>query len=357
MGRDLLSDYLDDLVELSRTTEGRYLAITAGSILAATYLNHLGPGLLDGLQAGITYVQAKAPYLDPVHLGTEFFNGAQVFCRGAFDAAEAFLKHTSHALSVDLVNAVREASHTARADMIKASEVARTLFVDAAETVGGHLEEFANAATSAAARVVENGPKIAEYAFDILKGAVEAYGFYEVGKKIYNHWFQKNKEDVEAVAEGQAPQEAVNITVNVAMSGAELGESPQEMSDRISTSVSERIHDDLGGALKKWEASGRAIEIPLEGHASVKRNAKLLEGDLNLLNHFSQMSDHPVTHQAAPGGPPKSFGGSVSLSKLEHFKKTSREMAILRDFMLSHDGLIEGRTLDQLEDRHIPEEI
>jgi hypothetical protein len=361
MERDRLSDYLDNLVEMSRTIDGRFLAISGGALFAGTYLGMSGADVLGALQAGIIFMQSKLAYLSPTVISSDFFNGAQFFCMGAIDSALEAIPRAGHDFALDLVNAIREASRTAREDFSISAEISRTLFNDVAKTVGGKIETLANATKDLAAKAVENGPKIAQVAFDVVKGAVEAYGFYEVGKKIYNHWFKRAKDDVETVIGEKAPAETVNITVNVAMTGAELGHDDQEISDRIGEKISSAVSTSFRDAQKAWEASGRAIKFPSlattsAAKAEAEKSADLLKGDLNLLNHVAHKVPEPGMRAGSiEGYIPDSFGGAPTLEKLEAFKRSSRQLDLLQDNMLEAEGIKLRSPLDPFEDVHIPE--
>ncbi len=68
-------------------------------------------------------------------------------------------------------------------------------------------------------------------AFDLIKDAVEAYGIYEVGKKIYGRMFSRAKKDLReqvTVSPQEAPEvteRSINLNLNTAVGGGAVADA------------------------------------------------------------------------------------------------------------------------------------
>lgn len=210
---------------LSNGTTRRAL-LSAGAYIGSAYFGVVIPGGLEALHEAFQAAVAASPFGDPISMITALYEGAQYHAAGAVHAVGDWFQ----SVGVELSQRAREQIEQARTFLGPAAEKAKTLFVETWQPVseGAAMlrDQIRNAIPSS-----ETVPTCVKDAFSLLRNAVEAYGIYEAGKKLYEGVFSRAKKDLKEKVKA-APEEtpevterSVNLNLNTAIGGGAVADA------------------------------------------------------------------------------------------------------------------------------------
>jgi len=214
---------------LSQGTTRRML-MSAGAYIAGAYFGMAFPGGLEMLHEAFQYAVAMNPFSDPVTQITALFEGAQYHAAAALHTVGDWF----HGAGVELTQRAREQIDQARVFLGPTLDQAKSLFIETWRPVSegaAMLRDQIRNAIPEQEDLVPCAKKVGKAAFELLRNAVEAYGIYEAGKKLYGRILSRAKEDLREQVT-PAPQEApevtersINLNLNTAIGGGAVADA------------------------------------------------------------------------------------------------------------------------------------
>lgn len=208
----------------------RRMLMSAGAYIAGAYFGMAFPGGLEMLHEAFQYAVAMNPFSDPVTQITALFEGAQYHAAAALHTVGDWF----HGAGVELTQRAREQIDQARVFLGPTLDQAKSLFIETWRPVSegaAMLRDQIRNAIPEQEDLVPCAKKVGKAAFELLRNAVEAYGIYEVGKKLYGRILSRAKEDLREQVT-PAPQEApevtersINLNLNTAIGGGAVADA------------------------------------------------------------------------------------------------------------------------------------
>lgn len=247
---------------------GRRALMSAGAYIAGAYLGYVMPGGLEAIHEAFQYAVSMNPFTDPAAQITALFEGAQHQAAATLHTVGEWFCSVGAELSQRFVQEIEKA----RAFLGPGLAQAKTLFLETwqplTEAAVALRDQIRNSAPSAEA-VLTWTKEVGKAAIDLVRNAVEAYGIYEVGKKIYNRLFARAKEEVKeqmVPAPGETPEvteRAVNLNLNISVGGGAVADTALRNREiRIREAVDPTIGvSDLSSRQIIWLADGFAARV------------------------------------------------------------------------------------------------
>lgn len=214
---------------LSNGTTRRAL-MSAGCYIAGAYFGAVFPGGIEALHEAFQYALAMNPFSDPSVQISALYEGAQYHAAAAIHTLGDWFQGAG----VELTQRLREQIEQARAFLGPTLDQARNLFLETWRPVpegAAMLRDHIRNAIPCQETVIAWTKEMSKTAFDLIKDAVEAYGIYEVGKKIYGRIFSRAKKDLRAqvtVSPQEAPEvteRSINLNLNTAVGGGAVADA------------------------------------------------------------------------------------------------------------------------------------
>ena len=272
---------------LSRGATRRAL-LSAGAYIAGAYMGYVMPGGLEALHEALQQAVAMSPFADPAAQVTALFEGAQHQAAATLHAVGEWFQ----SVGVELAQRFREEIDRARAFLGPTVDQAKSLFVETwrpvSEAAVALRDQMRNAIPSTEAALTWTR-EVGKAAIDLIRNAVEAYGIYEVGKKVYSRLFSRAKEEIRAQTvpapgETQAvTEQTINLNLNTAIGGGAVADAAlrsREIRLRdavdptaglsalgsgqiiwVSDKLAGRVSDELNEALGARERGGAPVSI------------------------------------------------------------------------------------------------
>jgi hypothetical protein len=208
----------------------RRALLSAGAYIAGAYFGAVFPGGIEALHEAFQYAVAMNPFNDPFAQISALYEGAQYQAAAALHAVGEWFQGAG----VELSQRAREQIEQARAFLGPTLDQARNLFLEAWRPIpegAAMLRDQIRNAIPGQEAVITWTKDVGKAAFDLLRNAVEAYGIYEVGKKVYGRLFSRAKADLrEQIAPSvqEAPEvteRSINLNLNTAIGGGAVADA------------------------------------------------------------------------------------------------------------------------------------
>lgn len=208
----------------------RRALMSAGAYIAGAYMGYVMPGGIEALHEALQQAVAMNPFTDPAAQITALFEGAQHQAAATLHTVGEWFQ----SVGVELAQRFREEIERARTFLGPTFDQAKTLFLETwqpvKEAAVALRDQIRNAIPSGES-VLNWTKEVGKAAIELVRNAVEAYGIYEVGKKVYNRLFSKGKEEVRehtvpVPGETTAVTErTVNLNLNTAIGGGAVADT------------------------------------------------------------------------------------------------------------------------------------
>lgn len=208
----------------------RRALLSAGAYIAGAYFGAVFPGGIEALHEAFQYAVAMNPFSDPFAQISALYEGAQYHAAAAIHTVGEWFQGAG----VELSQRLREQIEQARGFLGPALDQARNLFLEAWRPIpegAAMLRDQIRNAIPCQEAVITWTKEMGKAAFDLIKDAVEAYGIYEVGKKIYGRMFSRAKKDLReqvTVSPQEAPEvteRSINLNLNTAVGGGAVADA------------------------------------------------------------------------------------------------------------------------------------
>lgn len=208
----------------------RRMLMSAGAYIAGAYFGFVFPGGIEMLHEAFQYAVAMNPFSDPVSQITALYEGAQYHAAAALHAVGDWFQGAG----VELTQRAREQIDQARTFLGPTLDQAKSLFVETWQPVSegaAMLRDQIRNAIPCQQEVITWTKATGKAAFDLLRAGVEAYGIYEVGKKLYGSIFSRAKRDLRdqvTISVQEAPavtERSINLNLNTAIGGGAVADA------------------------------------------------------------------------------------------------------------------------------------
>lgn len=206
------------------------MLMSAGAYIAGAYFGVVFPGGIELLHEAFQYAVAMNPFSDPVAQITALYEGAQYHSAAALHTVGDWLE----GVGAEISQRVREQIDQARAFIGPTLDQAKSLFVETWRPVtegAAMLRDQIRNAISAQEAVLSWSKEVSKSAFEMIRYAAEAYGIYEIGRRVYDRLFSRAKEGLREQVEApvqEAPEvteRSINLNLNTAIGGGAVADA------------------------------------------------------------------------------------------------------------------------------------
>lgn len=208
----------------------RRALMSVGAYIAGACLGQVAPGGIEAIHEAFQHAVVMNPFVDPISQVSALYEGAQYQSAAAIHTVGEWCQ----SVGVEISQKLREEIDRARGLLGPNLDQAKSLFLEtwrpASEAAVALRDHIRNAIPSTEAALFWS-KEVGKAAVDVIRNAVEAYGIYEAGKKIYQRIFSRARREVReslVPAENEArsvTEQSINLNLNTAVGGGAVADA------------------------------------------------------------------------------------------------------------------------------------